>query len=147
MWLSTAPGGARSLPRGYTRLTRLVARSIRTSFAPPSTMGPWFGDASSMTHRLFSRSAWMPCVQTNRSPAGKPGRHSFQVPPGNGLKVPSGAASPTDDVGTSVQRGKLPKSLPVGDTAALVIMTLPEEATEISSIGSSGSRRRTAATL
>src|SRR5882724_4505350 len=87
-----------------------------------------------MTHRLLSRSAWMPCVHTNRSPAGRPGRHSFQAPPGNGLKVPSGVASPTEGVGTSVQRGKLPKSRPSGDTAALVSMTLPDEATDVSSM-------------
>src|SRR5215470_19840061 len=86
-----------------------------------------------MTHRLFSRSAWSPCVHTNRSPGDKPGRHSFHAPPGNRLKVPSGVASPTEGVGTGVQRGKLPKSRPSGDTAALVIMTLPDDATVISS--------------
>src|SRR5262244_3567690 len=86
-----------------------------------------------MTHRLFSRSACRPCVHTNRSPGGRPGRHSFHAPPGNGLNVPLRVASPTEGVGTSVQRGKLPKSRPSGDTAALVIMTLPDEATVISS--------------
>src|SRR4029453_11313316 len=87
-----------------------------------------------MTHRLLSRSACRPCVQTNRSCAGRPGCPSFQAPPGKGLKSSFGVASPTDGVGTSVQRGKLPKSRPVGDTAALVIMTLPDDATDISSI-------------
>src|SRR5262245_36510383 len=87
-----------------------------------------------MTHRLLSRSAWRPWVHTNRSPGGRPGRQSFHAPPGNGLNVPSRVASPTEGVGTSVQRGKLPKSRPWGDTAALVIMTLPDEATVISSM-------------
>src|SRR5712692_8441398 len=87
-----------------------------------------------MTHRLLSRSACSPCVHTNRSCGGSPGRHSFHAPPGKGLKPPSGVASPTEGVGTSVQRGKLPKSLPFGDTAALVIMTVPDEATEIRSM-------------
>src|SRR5262245_23538098 len=87
-----------------------------------------------MAHRLSSRSAWRPCVHTNRSCGGKPGRHSFQSPPGNGVKVPSAVASPTEGVGTSVHRGKLPKSRPLGDTAALVIMMLPEEATVIRSM-------------
>src|SRR5215475_1554413 len=87
-----------------------------------------------MTHRLLSRSACRPCVHTNRSSGKRPGRHSFQSPPGNGLKLPSAVASPTDGVGTSVQRGKLPKSLPRGETAALVIMTLPDEATIASSM-------------
>jgi hypothetical protein len=64
------------------------------------------------------------------------------APPGKGLKPPSGVASPTDGVGTSVQRGKLPKSRPVGDTAALVIMTLPDDATDISSIRSSARTTR-----
>ena len=44
------------------------------------------------------------------------------------VKLPSGMASPTEGVGTAVQRGKLPNSLPVGDTAALVIMTWPDGA-------------------
>src|SRR6267143_4410548 len=87
-----------------------------------------------MTHRLLSRSASRPCVHTNRSSGERPGCHSFQVPPGNGVKPPSAVASPTEGVGTSVQRGKLPKSRPRGDTAALVIMTLPDEATDISSM-------------
>src|SRR5262245_60668726 len=90
-----------------------------------------------MTHRLLSRSACRPCVHTNRSWGERPGRHSFQVPPGNGLKAPSAVASPTDGVGTSVQRGKLPKSLPRGETAALVIMTLPDEATVTNSMWAS----------
>src|SRR5262245_66038491 len=81
-----------------------------------------------MTHRLLSRSACRPCVHTNRSWGERPGRHSFQSPPGNGLKLPSAAASPTDGVGTPVQRGKFPNSRPRGETAALVIMTLPEGA-------------------
>src|SRR5438876_1138134 len=89
-----------------------------------------------MAQRLSSRSAWSPCVHTKRSCGGCPGRHSFHAPPGNGVKPPSAVASPTDGVGTSVQRGKLAKSLPLGDTAALVIMTLPDETTEISSISS-----------
>src|SRR5262249_8158968 len=116
------------------RRTRFVSRSICTSFAPPSTIFPWCGAASSMTHRLLSRSACRPCVHTNRSSGERPGRHSFQSPPGNGLKLPSAVASPTDGVGTSVQRGKLPKSLPRRETAALVIMTLPDEATVASSM-------------
>src|SRR4029077_21124366 len=87
-----------------------------------------------MTHRLLSRSACRPCVHTNRSSGERPGRHSFHAPPGNGSNRPSAVASPTDGVGTSVQRGKLPKSRPRGDTAALVIMTLPDEATDISSM-------------
>src|SRR6185369_15627928 len=87
-----------------------------------------------MTHRLFSRSAWMPCVHTNRSPGGSPGRHSFHEPPGNGRNPPSAVASPTEGVGTSVPRGKLAKSRPSGEIAALVIMTLPDDATVISSM-------------
>jgi len=50
------------------------------------------------------------------------------------LKLPSAVASPTEGVDTSVHRGKLPKSRPPGDTAALVIMTLPKDATVINSI-------------
>src|SRR4029453_10692226 len=87
-----------------------------------------------MTHRLLSRSACKPCVHTNLSWGERPGCHSFQVPPGNGLKPPSAVASPSDAVGTSVHRVKLPKSRPRGETAALVIMTLPDEATDVSSM-------------
>src|SRR5437762_7956747 len=87
-----------------------------------------------MAHRLSSRSAYRPCVHTNRPCGGKPGRHSFHSPPGKGVKPPSGVASPTEGVGTCVHLGKLPKSRPLGDTAAFVIMTLPDEATVISSM-------------
>src|SRR5215470_1836798 len=97
-----------------------------------------------MTHRLLSRSACRPCVHTNRSRGERPGRHSFQSPPGNGRKVPSAAASPTDGVGTSVQRGKFPNSRPRDETAALVIMTLPDEATVASSMWATILQRRPA---
>lgn len=41
----------------------------------------------------------------------KRSRHSFHAPPGKGVKPPSGAASPTEGLGTWVQRKKLAKSL------------------------------------
>src|SRR4029453_3241649 len=87
-----------------------------------------------MTHGCLSGSACKPCVHTNLSWGERPGCHSFQVPPGNGLKPPPAGASPTDGVGTSVHRGKLPTSRPLLETAALVIKTLPDESTDVSSM-------------